>query len=134
MIKITSTSEPELRKPDKWGSGHFGAPRGKRVHHGIDYQASKGSLVHSNVSGKVTKLGYPYADDLSYRYVQVTTEEGLDYRFFYLEPSVVISDLIATGDILGIVQDLGARYEGITPHFHFEVKHGNEYLDPADYF
>ena len=123
-----------MRKPDNHGSGYFGAPRGNRVHYGIDYKAAKGSLVHSNVSGKITKLGYPYADDLSYRYVQITTDEGLDYRFFYLEPSVVMGDLIVVGDILGIVQDLETRYKDITSHFHFEVKRGNEYLDPSDYF
>ena len=129
MIRLTSS----LRETDKHGSGYFGAPRGKKAHRGIDYAAYPGNFVHSCISGEVTKLGYPYGDDLSFKYVQVTDSKGLAYRFFYVEPSVRVGDLITEDDIIGTVQDLTARYEGITPHIHIEIKDGSSYLDPSDY-
>lgn len=129
MIKLI----PPKRRPDNFGSGHFNAPRGDHFHNGEDLAAWVGSIVLSNIAGRVTKIGYPYGDDLSFRYVQVTSGSGLDYRFFYVNPSVKVGDNIKVDDELGTVQDLNKRYDGITPHIHFEVKKSGEYLDPNDY-
>lgn len=118
------------RKPDRHGAGHYGASRGTRTHRGIDLAAQPGSLILSNVDGVVTKLGYPYADHLEYRYVEITA--GLiRHRFFYVEPLVNFGQDVAVGDIIGEVQDLSPLYEGITPHIHYEQKMGNKYLDPT---
>lgn len=128
MIKVI----PPTRN-DKYGSGYYGAPRGNRTHQGIDLAAQVGSSVLSNIAGKVTKLGYAYTDDPSYRYVQVTSAEGLDYRFFYVEPGVELGDTVRVDDELGVVQNLGRRYDGITPHIHFEVKKAGQHIDPTPY-
>ena len=126
---------PPIRQADDFGSGEFGAPRGYGTHRGVDPACYPGSLVLSKMPGKITKFGYPYSDDLSYRYVQVTTEDDLDFRYFYVEPNpdLAIGDIIRTGAVLGVVQDIGKRYPGITGHFHFEVKQGDDYLDPTDF-
>lgn len=117
MIKLVTSQ----RKMDGFGSGAFKSPRGSRKHKGIDYAAWPGSLVLSLVAGKVTKLGYPYADNLSFRYVEVTTRLNRRWRFFYVSPSVEVGDTIKINDLLGSVQDLEPRYRGITPHIHLEV-------------
>lgn len=124
---------PPKRGNDSWGSGEYGAPRGDRKHKGIDFNACPNTKIKSHVSGIVSKLGYPYEDDLSYRYIQITTEDGYDYRFFYIAPSVKVGQKIHKGDIIGRVQDLSTRYKGISNHFHFEVKINGEYLDPNNY-
>lgn len=130
MIKVI----PPMRKPDAYGQGHFGAPRGSRIHNGKDYHCAPGSQVCAASSGKVTKTGYPYADDLSFRYVEVTDKAGYKCRYFYVEPSLEVGDNVSNGAILGAVQDLDKRYPDITPHFHFEVKsEGGKYLDPDVY-
>ena len=129
MIKLTAPT----RESDEHGSGYYGAPRGKRTHRGVDYAAYPGSKVHAVTAGTVTKLGYPYEDDLSFRYVQITDGDGDDVRYFYVEPSVEEGDIIDADDIIGTVQDTGKRYPNITPHVHFEVKLGGSYLDPVDY-
>lgn len=129
MIKIV----PPLRKYDKWGGGHFGAPRGGSTHRGIDIECPVGSMVLSPVIGLVTKFGYCYSDDLSFRYVQITNNDDLRFRFFYVNPlgNLAINDKIKIGDVLGYTQDLGERYKDITPHVHFEIKNQDgEYLDP----
>jgi len=123
----------KMRNPDNYGSGHFGASRGSRTHNGIDYVCDKGSPIHITTPGKVTKLGYPYGDDLSFRYVQVTDEKGLAHRVFYVEPSVSAGDLVTAGTVLGTSQDLTKRYpNGMTNHVHYEIKNGSEYINPED--
>lgn len=120
------------RRRDKWGSGHFGASRsgGKRKHKGIDFAAEPGTAIYSPVHGRVTKLGYPYGDDLSFRYVEVTAG-GLRHRLFYIYPRVAKGDIVDPGDLLGIVQDSDKRYPGITNHVHYEILDAdNEAIDP----
>ncbi len=67
MIRILAKE----RVMDTWGSGHFGASRGERTHIGIDYACSPGSQILAPCIGEVTKLGYPYSNDLSFRYVEI---------------------------------------------------------------
>ena len=109
------------RTSDKWGAGYFHAPRGDRKHNGIDYACLAGSKILSPCDGKVTKLGYPYADDLSFRYVQITNGNK-NHRVFYIEPTVELGAKIKEGDVIGIAQDLEERYPDITPHIHYEIK------------
>ena len=126
MIKVTS---PE-RGNDVHGSGHYGASRGHRKHNGVDYSAVIGSVVHSLCDGKVTKLGFPYNDDYSYRYVEVTDKNGFAVRYFYVCPSVNLGDMVKKDDSLGSVQNLGKRYKNITNHIHFEIEVNGENIDP----
>jgi len=130
-MKALIPTELSKRISDKWGAGHFGAPRGNHTHHGIDYQCPAGSEVLSPCEGEVTKLGYAYPDDLSFRYVQITSD-GKDHRIFYVEPSVFIGDAISVDQVIGTAQDLTDRYPDITPHVHHEIKVGDEYIDPEE--
>lgn len=123
------------RVPDSAGDGAFGASRGDRTHNGIDYSCSPGTGILAPCDGVVTKLGYPYGDDLSYRYVQVTDTDGLDHRVFYIEPQVRLNQNVIEGTSqIGEAQDICARYpdQGMANHCHYEVKDGDEYLDPGE--
>ena len=139
---------PEIRS-DKQGDGHFGASRknakGSYKHQGIDFEAKAGCDIFSEFSGVVTKIGRPYyfpspkndkqrkQNDL--RYVQITDDpNGLNHRFFYVEPSVGMGDQVAAGDKIGTAQNLKAIYKNMDNHVHQEVKdkYGNV-LDPNDY-
>lgn len=122
----------KIRGQDNWGSGAFGASRGSRKHNGIDLIQVPGEVFYALSGGIVTKLGYPYGDDLSYRYVEVTDSEGARWRYFYIEPSVKVGDKIEAYQEIGIVQELGTRYKGITEHVHLEIilKDGT-FLDPS---
>ena len=130
MIRI----RPKIRGEDKWGRGEFLAPRGDHKHRGEDYEAQPGAEVESVECGVVTKLGHAYADDLFYRYVEVTDAEGYAARYMYVEPSVELRQRIKCGQVLGTVQDIAARYPGIIPHFHFEVRKGRNIIPPFEYF
>ena len=123
-------SELKRRGSDGFGAGHFGAPRGSRTHKGVDLLAQSGEAINSPVTGTVTKVGYPYGDDLSYRYVQITAGD-YDFRVFYVEPSVRVGQEVTTETAIGSAQDLGRRYPGIPNHVHFEIKSDGDYLDPT---
>ncbi len=131
---------PQQREPDAYGAGYFGAPRGSRTHNGVDYACAPGSVILSPVDGVVSKLGYPYSDDLSFKYVEVTTEDDMRVRLFYVEPSVTTGDQVyAATSVLGSSQKLGDRYgkddrhaSAITEHVHIEVKNADGgFIHPA---
>lgn len=127
-----------IRGQDKHGAGHFGAPRGGRTHNGIDIACYAGSVVYAASAGTVTKIGYPYDPNEPkkghLRYVQVSDGEGIDCRYFYVQPAVQVGDKVRAGEAVGKTQGLLEVYPGITDHFHFEVRHENgDYLDPVQY-
>lgn len=125
------------RGSDPGGDGHFGARRGTRLHMGIDYAAIPESVIVSPVKGRVTKIGYPYGDDLSYRYVQICSRDGDNHRIFYIEPLVSVGENVKEGTPIGLVQDVSKRYPipvGMKPHVHYEIKDDNGvYMNPGDY-
>ncbi len=123
----------QQRFSDKFGQGHYGASRGKRKHKGQDYLCLAGSKILSDVDGEVTKLGYTYTDDPFYRYVQITTNDNHDVRYFYVHPAVNKGETVKKGAIIGVSQDLDKRYKGIPNHIHFEVKRDGEYIHPVAY-
>ena len=127
-------TQAKLRGTDRWGSGAFGASRGSRTHNGLDYAACPGDLCLPVKPGTVTKVGYPYSDNLSFRYVEVTDEDSYRARYFYIDPAVGLGEEVGTDTPLGTVQSLNKRYEGITDHVHLEViaPVGN-FIDPEEY-
>lgn len=128
----------QKRGSDDFGSGEFGASRGARIHRGIDYTAPAGAAVLSPVDGKVTKLGYPYASDLQFRYVEVTDTAGARHRLFYVSPDVVVGVAVCRGDKIGVAQDIAGKYN--TPerkmknHVHYEIIVGGDYVNPEEFW
>ena len=121
-----------MRGTDKYGSGEFGASRGEREHKGIDLACYPDTEILSPVSGVVSKLGYPYKDDLNFMYVQITVSGGTFHRVFYIIPAVSLGDVVDNMTVIGLSQDLTQRYPGITNHVHYEIKTGTkEYLLPG---
>lgn len=131
MIKVKAP----LRGVDSWGDGSFNASRGggKRQHKGVDYLVAPASEILSVRPGVVTKLGYTYRDDLSYRYVEIKDGEGYRWRYFYVEPSVEVGQQICGEQMIGTAQEIARRYPGMPNHLHLEIIDiSGYYLDPAE--
>lgn len=132
--------KPQLRGIDALGSGAWQASRGKRKHNGIDLRVTAGDGCYSNVDGVVTKIGRPYKHNEStkkkflksaLRYVEVTCDQGLKHRFFYVKPYVSVGDPISVGSYLGAASDLKKIWPLMRNHVHFEVKtKDGKYLNP----
>jgi RHS repeat-associated protein len=121
-----------VRVQDAHGFGHFGASRegGTRPHEGIDYGGKAGSDVYAPMGGKLVKFkkgaiitgridGVEYSTLIAH--IDVTAKEGE----------------IKEGAVIGTVQDLTGKYQGIINHAHVELYmhiNGKKYLrDPSDY-
>ena len=100
---------PELRGEDNWGSGAYGASRGSRKHRGVDYKPRQGEHIMSICAGVVSKVGYPYGDDLSFRYVEVTDRDDYRVRVMYIEPMVTEGMQVFRHYVIGAAQELGDR-------------------------
>ncbi len=130
-----------IRGQDCQGSGAYRASRGDRLHNGIDICCSQGDWIESLGSGVVTKIGYPYSPSDAHkghlRYVQVTDDNGIDVRYFYVKPALNVGEILNKGDRIGTAQGLADIYQGITEHYHFEclmmVNGEKVFLDPGQY-
>lgn len=127
----------EKRGCDDFGCGHYGASRGNRIHEGEDFKYNPGEPVRAFRSGKVNKIGYPYEDDLSYRYPQIS--DGTAYmRYFYCQPIVNVGDYVEKGQIIGYAQNISKRYDTptkkMTNHVHFETLVNGKAVDPEPYY
>lgn len=125
-----------IRGLDKHGSGYYGAPRGSRVHNGIDYACPPESEIHPTCPGKVSKHGWAYSDPKKsdYRYVQVTDVQGYNHRYFYIDAAVDLGVYVTEETVIGTAQDLTKIYPGITNHVHYEIKKEGDYFDPEKFF
>lgn len=138
------TSLPH-RGSDDFGSGEFEAPRGaypdgsKKVHKGIDYACYPGTTIYSPIMGRITKFGFPYGDDLSFRYIEITDDRLARHRLFYVKPddSLQLNDLVSTDDLLGESQDIAGRYttkeKYMKGHTHYEILVKGKPVNPELY-
>lgn len=127
------------RGVDPAGDGSWQASRGDRVHNGIDYLCSPEQIICSPVAGRLTKIGYPYANDYFFRYVQITDDAGYQHRIFYCDAVLPPGAQVEEGQAVGIAQDIlskrgssGTLYRdmGMKNHVHYEVKLDGEFLEP----
>ncbi len=125
------------RSCDVQGCGHFGAPRGALTHKGADYSAVLNQQVVASTSGVVDKIGYPYANDLSFRYIRILANDGKYVRELYVAPisGLAKGDTVTAGMVIGTLQKLSDRYPDITEHVHLDINVGdlvNEvWIDPV---
>ncbi len=121
-----------VRGCDPQGCGTYGAPRKVGPHKGADYTAAAGQDVFASVSGVVDKIGYPYNDDLSYRYIKIVSSDGYVVRELYVlpVPGLAVGDSVTAGMVIGTEQPLSKRYPGITEHSHTDIQKNNSWVDP----
>jgi len=120
------TSILKLRESDAWGEGHFGAPRGDHSHKGLDVCTEVGEAIFSPIDGKITKQGYTYADDLSYRYVRIENDKYIvDLYYTKMRNNFKLNDEVCEGDHVANAQDIAKRYstklKPMINHCHVQI-------------
>nr|VFJ50505.1 MAG: Peptidase family M23 [Candidatus Kentron sp. DK] len=131
--KWSNPTGGKVRGDDRWGGGRFDSPRGNRPHEATDYVAEPGQNVVAVTGGKIDKIGYAYGDDLSYRYVRISTPDGYVARQLYVNPAegIVPGAQVTAGQVIGISQALGSRYPGITEHVHVDITRNGAPVNPT---
>jgi murein DD-endopeptidase MepM/ murein hydrolase activator NlpD len=104
----------------------------RKLHTGVDFGASEGTLVWASRGGEVIQSEYNSAYGnrvvISHGYVNgvhlATTYNHMSSR------SVSVGDQVETGDVVGLV---GSTGYSTGPHLHFEVLVNGEFVDPMDW-
>lgn len=123
--------EIKLRGNDPTGHGYYGAKRGNRKHKGLDLVSMPKDVVSSLIDGVVTKIGYPYAGNLTFRYVEVTNDT-YRVRVMYIFPkNISVGDRVFKGQQIGETQDIASFWNPrMLNHIHIEVYKNGLLTDP----
>jgi len=108
---------------DAGGDGHFGAKRGKRWHKGLDFFCTPGQDIVAPDKGFVTRVSFPYEDDLSWKGI-VLQLDWCRIKMFYLDPFVKVGAQVYRGQVIAKAQDITLRYPklNMSPHIHLEFE------------
>jgi murein DD-endopeptidase MepM/ murein hydrolase activator NlpD len=115
------------------GGGDFGARRnGNRRHQGIDILAPLGTPVRA-AKGGIAFAGL-HKKGLG-RYVEIKHKNGLVTIYSHLSEIYILPvQRVRQGQLIGAVGKTGnARYNGIEPHLHFEIRRKGVAMDPKKY-
>ena len=117
-------------RSDSRGNGHFGAPRskkkdGKTVHYkheGTDFALlpfadASDQLVRASIEGTLV-MAYPYKDDMSYMGCRIWGKDWMSIMFYFIPYPKLLHEKVLAGEVIGVAQNIGEKYEGVTPHIH----------------
>ena len=113
-----------IRGIDVWGSGAYGAGRGKRIHKGADYVCIPGQSIVAPINGVIIRQRLPYADRVERILFGGVLIRGAhcDITLFYLQLDVkLITMRVDIGQKIGVAQDISLKYPGIIPHIHMQI-------------
>ena len=129
------TGSNTLRGVDSFGQGRFAAPRGARLHSGVDFNVEAGDNVYSPIFGKIVRVAIPYKSDERFRGLVIEgigRYVGYSVKLFYLDPlKEIVGRTVKQGELIGTAQDLTIKYPGITNHIHFEITFKGTQIDPS---
>lgn len=128
----------KLRTCDPQGCGHFGASRTHGTHKGIDIITVPNQVIHSPISGKITRYPLPDGSDLSKKGIEIINN-SFKIKMFYVIATVPIGTNVSIGQNIATAQNIMIKYgSGMTNHVHFEAykKQGNNWvlIDPTNLF
>ncbi|XP_019361792.1 PREDICTED: myeloid protein 1-like [Gavialis gangeticus] len=119
----------KIRGCDKYGCGHFGAPRkdSKGGHRGVDVICHDGSQIMAPFDGVITKVNI---------YIHGSTHEGVEIRgggfCVRLLPVRIAVHIkagrVRRGDVIGRMLNMQQEFPGIISHIHVE---NCDYSDPT---
>lgn len=105
---------------DSCGLGNFLAPRGDRVHPGIDLVCTAGQDIYAPVDGKYQKFLDPYGDG-KYKGLRIINHWCI-IDLLYVFPGIVIGDGVVQSQIIGKAEAIGDKYgDDMIHHIHMKV-------------
>lgn len=137
-VSYSNPTGESIRGSDSYGSGHYGASRGRRVHDGVDYISTANQSVEAPLSGRVLRISRPYASGIDANVlegVEIEASDGTKCWVWYIQPAVnIVNKIVKAGTtIIGNAKTLSNRYKnGITDHVHVRIhtRYGSS-IDPT---
>jgi len=128
-------------RSDAGGDGRWGAPRGNRVHKGLDFITIDGQNIVSPINGRVRNFNgittgypmiqiYPLNSNADFDYIEILYAEAP----YDIQPWVFRN--VSAGDIIGVsvnLQRLGYP-SNVGPHIHLQMWKDGTRIDPTPYF
>jgi len=97
------------------------APRGERLHLGVDIIGAEGLLIYAVADGTITRTYQQGRDALTGNGVRLTTADGTYFFYGHLQrlaDGITVGTKVKAGQVLGYNGRTGNTN---TPHLHFEV-------------
>ena len=127
------TSENIFRGCDMDGCGYYLAPRGARLHQGVDISARVGEPIYSPISGTVTREARPYGGTGVRGNLNglVISNGNTEVKMFYLRPlPYIVGQNVNQGELIGYAQNLNLIWPNMTNHIHVEIKRNGKTIEP----
>lgn len=118
-MKFVNPTGKGIRNDSK-GLGHHGAPRGHRRHDGVDFRCEPGQSILMPVDGIIARISLPYKDDLKWQGVHIVNSR-VEIKMWYFHPTGEIGEEYKAGEVIGVAQNIGEKYEGVMPHIHLRI-------------
>lgn len=135
--KFNLNGNSGIRKCDAFGCGHFGASRGSRKHNGVDILTAENQEIKAPFDCKITRYGYPYANDLSYQLVEIQGLNAMSHfkaKLMYIKTLHPVGTALNKGDLLCAADNIAKKYgPGMGNHVHFELYQNGKLIDPTPY-
>lgn len=93
------------------------------LHQGIDYGLIEGAgqIIVAPGTGIIKRVAYPYQDTKDFGGCEFRVD-GIWIKMFYFELyDTLVGQRVTMGQPIGIAQDIGQRYKGVSPHIHLEA-------------
>lgn len=137
-MKLLSPTGDWLVRNDGAGIGTYGAPRGNRLHNGVDLVCVPGAAIYSPIDGIIVREAYPYAGDLKWSGCLISGTQ-MEVKMFYMRLAHHIRKAfpysVSAGEEIGWAQDITKKYPNepnMTPHVHLELK-AMQRVNPMEY-
>ncbi|KAM7161780.1 leukocyte cell-derived chemotaxin-2-like [Macrochelys suwanniensis] len=110
-----------VRGCDRFGCGHYGAPRSPGIHKGVDVICRDGSIVYAPFSGVIGGRANPYqaGKNNAINNGILLRGSGFCIHMFYIRP-VRYSGRINKGQKIGVMLPMQRVYRGMTSHVHVQ--------------
>ncbi len=100
----------------------------EKFHYGVDIAADMGTKIHSFAAGTVKAVG----ESSSYgKYLMLEHQNGYWTLYAHCSKILVTSDTQVQKD--AVIAEVGETGMATGPHLHFELHHGEDYLNPIYY-
>lgn len=135
MLASTPAIQPVANKDLKRMASGYGMRihpiyKTRRMHWGMDFSAPRGTDIYATGNGtiklaKKSKKGFGH---------HIIIDHGYGYETLYAHMSkfnVRLGQKVKRGDLIGLVGTTGSS---TAPHLHYEVKKGNQKLNPIYFY